>query len=461
MDLTKAFDLVSRDGLFKLLPKVGCPPIVLSLTKSFHSDMKGTVRFDGSTSVPFNIVSGVKQGCVLAPTLFGIFFSLMVKYAFGHASEGILLHTRSDGRLFNLARLKAKTEIRRVLIRDLLFADDDAVVAHSAQHLQALLDRFSLASKEFGLSISLKKTNFLCQGTPSPPSIFIDDTKLEVVHRFNYLGSTVTDNLSLDAELDIRLGKAATTLGRLTSRVWNNSKLTTKTKMAVYNACVISTLLYGSDSWPTYSRQEKRLDVFHLRSLRKILGIAWQDHVTNADVLSRAGLPSMYSFLRQCRLRWLGHIRRMGVGRIPKDILYGELAQGKRPIGRPHLRFKDVVKRDLVGMKIDIDSWEQLADDRAKWRATVHEHIMAFEARRHELAAETRRMHSERSAAQQDGTTVTNTYQCDLCGRQCLSRRAPQPQKTMLQQHHHLALFYFFLFFLFRLSTFYFCFYIL
>ena len=230
----------------------------------------------------------------------------MLKYAFGHASEGIFLHACSDGRIFNLARLTAKKRIRTVLIRDLLFADDAAVVAHSAQHLQALLVRFSLASKEFGLTICLKKTNILCQGTPSTPSIFIDNTKLEVVHRFNYLGCPVTDNLSVDAVLDIRLGKTATTLGRLTSRVWNNSKLTTKTKTAVYNACVISTLLYGSESWATYPRQEKRLDVFHLRSLRKILDISWQDHVTNADVLSRAGLLNMYSLLRQRRLRCAG-----------------------------------------------------------------------------------------------------------------------------------------------------------
>ena len=63
----------------------------------------------------------------------------MLKYAFGHASEDILLHTHSDGRLFNLARLKAKTKIRGVIIRDLLvefFPDDAVVVAHSAQHLR-------------------------------------------------------------------------------------------------------------------------------------------------------------------------------------------------------------------------------------------------------------------------------------------------------------------------------------
>ena len=113
-DLTKNFDLVSRDGLLKLLQKIGCPSITLmSLTKSFHSDMKGPVQFDGSTSVLFNIVSGVKHACDLASTLFGIVFSLTLKYAFGSASEGIYFRTRSDGRIFNLARLTAKTKIRR------------------------------------------------------------------------------------------------------------------------------------------------------------------------------------------------------------------------------------------------------------------------------------------------------------------------------------------------------------
>ena len=73
IDLTKAFDLVNRDALFKILTKIDCPPTLLSIEKSFHDNMKGTVLYDGATSDPFNILSGVKQGCVLAPTLFGIF----------------------------------------------------------------------------------------------------------------------------------------------------------------------------------------------------------------------------------------------------------------------------------------------------------------------------------------------------------------------------------------------------
>ena len=352
IDLTKAFALVSRDGLFQILPKIGCPPKLQSMIESFHTNMKGTVQFNGSSSRPFDIRRGVKQGCVLAPTLFGIFFALLLRHAFGTASEGICLRTRSDGRLFNLGRLRAKTKVREALIRDMLFVDDAAVTTHTQQELQALMDRFSQACKDFGLTISLKKTNVLGQDTMELPAITIDDYELDVVEQFTYLGSTITNNLSLDTEIDKRIGKAAATLARLISRVWTNPKLTVKTKMVVYNACVVSTLLYGSETWTTYARQEKRLNSFHLRNIRRIFGISWQDRVSNTGVLSRANLPSMFTLLRQLRLRWLGHVYRMEDGRIPKDILHGELASGRRSKGRPQLRYKDVCKRDMKALDI-------------------------------------------------------------------------------------------------------------
>ena len=219
---------------------------------------------------------------------------------------------------------------------------------------------FSQACKDFGLTISLKKTNVLGQDTVAPPVITIDDYELDAVCQFTYFGSTITDNLSLDAEIDKKIGKEASTLARLTDRVWTSPKLSVKTKMAVYNACVISTLLYGSETWTTYGGQERRLNTFHLRSIRRVLEISWQDKLTNADVLSRAGLPTMYTLFRQRRLRWLGHVRRMEDTRTPKDILYGELALGRRTTGRPHLRYKDVCERDMKAVDIDTMSWEGL-----------------------------------------------------------------------------------------------------
>ena len=222
---------------------------------------------------------------------------------------------------------------------------------------------------------------------------------MEVMEDFTYLGSTISSNLSLDTELNTRIGKAATAMARLTKRVWSNTMLTTNTKMRVYQACVLSTLLYSCESWTLYTRQELRLNAFHLRSIRKILGITWQDRVPNKDVLARAKIPSMFALLSQRRLRWVGHVVRMQDGRIPKEIMYGELATGTRPTGRPFLRFKDVCKRDLKSGKIRPADLESTADDRDAWSLTVKSGVNLCERRREEQWEETRRQRRKRAAS--------------------------------------------------------------
>ena len=105
------------------------------------------------------------------------------------------------------------------------------------------MDRFSNARDLFSLTISLKKTQKMGQTIPMPPATRINKEDLEVVNQFQYLGSTTTDSLSLDTEISKRIGKAATTLAKLTKRVWENKHLTILTKVKAYQACVISTLL--------------------------------------------------------------------------------------------------------------------------------------------------------------------------------------------------------------------------
>ena len=58
----------------------------------------------------------------------------------------------------------------------------------------------------------------------------------------------------------------------------------------------------------------------------------------------------------------------MSDGRIPKDLLYGELDHGLRPVGRPKLRFKDTCKQDIIEIGLDVENWETLAADRGRWR---------------------------------------------------------------------------------------------
>ena len=211
--------MVSRSGLFSLLQKIGCPPHVLALIKSFHENMESTVYFNGATSEPFPASSSVKQGCVLAPTLFGIFFSMLLHYAFKDSSEGIYIHTRSNGKLYNIARLRAKTKVRKVLLREMLFADDAALVSHTECGLQQLVSCFAHACQEFGLTISLKKTNVMAQGAATPPNIAIGGYRLEAVENFTYLGSTISGSLSIDTEVSSRIAKAAAVMAKLNQRV--------------------------------------------------------------------------------------------------------------------------------------------------------------------------------------------------------------------------------------------------
>ena len=85
--------------------------------------MAGAVSIGGSTTDPFEICHGLRQGCVLAPTLFTLILAALLSTVSEHLSTGGFIRTRSDGKLFKLARLKASTKTRELCIRELLFAD--------------------------------------------------------------------------------------------------------------------------------------------------------------------------------------------------------------------------------------------------------------------------------------------------------------------------------------------------
>ena len=75
IDLTKTYDIVNRKALWVILSKLGCPTKYVNLIRQFHGDMTGQVLSDGEVSESFWICNGVKQGCVLAPVLFSLFFT--------------------------------------------------------------------------------------------------------------------------------------------------------------------------------------------------------------------------------------------------------------------------------------------------------------------------------------------------------------------------------------------------
>ncbi|XP_049955207.1 uncharacterized protein LOC126471151 [Schistocerca serialis cubense] len=199
------------------------------------------------------------------------------------------------------------------------------LVSNTEDELQYIINKLSNAFEKFGLLIDFQKTKIMAQSTTNFPSISIDGNPLQVFDNFTYLESTICSNLSMDTEITNRIAKASSVMARLKNRIWNNGLLTTKTKLKVYNACVISTLLYSCETWTTLSRQESRLNSFHLCCLRKILQISWGDRVPNTEVFHHASTTSIFALPSHRRLRWLGHVRCMDPERILKQLLCGEL----------------------------------------------------------------------------------------------------------------------------------------
>ena len=172
---------------------------------------------------------------------------------------------RYDSSIFDLRRLSAKTKTLNSLIQEAVFADDCALMVHKPVDLQAMLNSFSGASKQFGLLISLGKTEVLFQRAPNSvtpqPAIFIDDVELKVVDSFQYLGSMTSVDGSLDQEIASRISKASQALGRLRNRLLNHHNVTLDTKLKVYRAVVVSSLLYGCETWTVYRWHKGSINV--------------------------------------------------------------------------------------------------------------------------------------------------------------------------------------------------------
>ena len=245
------------------------------------------------------------------------------------------------------------------------------------------------------------------------PNITIKGQRLNAVDKFTYLGSTLSRNVVIDDEVNTRLAKASAAFGRLHTNVWDRRGIQTMTKIKVYKAVVLTTLLYGCESWTVYQRHAKKLNHFHTTRLRKLLGISWQDRIPDTEVLSRAGLPCIHTMLMKAQLRWAGHVARMPDGRIPKKLLFGELQNGKRSLGGQRKRFKDTLKVSLKSFGIEPASWEQTASDRVTWRAAIH-HGASWHEDNAKSAAERRRKERKDRAFQPPAAA---TIPCPHCSR--------------------------------------------
>ena len=165
-------------------------------------------------------------------------------------------------------------------MRELLFANEIALVTHSAEEMLQIVDAFSDATKKFGLKINIKKPEVLYQSNSTitrEEDIMVDGINLNYVLEFTFLASTISSNGCIDDKIQWRMAKASASFGRLRQRLWNKHYVSMRVKGKIYRAIVLSTLLYGAEAWTVYRRQVKKLHAFMMRHLRSLLRIILMD----------------------------------------------------------------------------------------------------------------------------------------------------------------------------------------
>ena len=195
-----------------------------------------------------------------------------------------------------------------------------------------------------------------------------------MVDKFTYLGSILSRVVHFDDEVNVRIAKDSAAFGRLLGSVIRRHKAESMQIRGAVNTIVCKT-------WTVYQLHAKRLNHFHTSYLRKLLKIKWQYRIPDTEVLKRAGMQSVHTLLKLEQLRWIGHATRMPDERLPKKILYRELQTRKRSQGGQKKRYKATLNASFKDFNIPTEPWEQIAQDRTKWRGLLRRGAGEYEAK--------------------------------------------------------------------------------
>ena len=304
----------------------------------------------GVDNIPAELVQvGVRQGCLLSPTLFNIFLERIM-------SDALEEH---DG----------KVSIGGRNITNLRFADDIDALAEEEQELEALVESLDKTCTRYKMEISSEKTKLMTNSENGiQREIKVKGQKLGTVTSFKYLGAVVSDDGSKPEVLS-RIAQATAALTKL-KPIWRDNNISLGSKVKLMRSLVISIFLYACESWTLTAELEKRTQAFEMRCYRRLLNISYKDHVTNEEVRRKiqaaiGEYDELLTLVKKRKLRWFGHVSRSSG--LAKTILQGTV-KGKRKRGRQKKRWEDNIK-EWTGM--DFASSTRAAENRSRWKGIV------------------------------------------------------------------------------------------
>ena len=193
--------------------------------------------------------------------------------------------------------------------------------------------------------------------------------KLEEVDKFVYLGSTITSDGKSDNEIRIRLAQSTSAMIRLYT-IWNSKHINFKLKYNIYRSLVLSILTYGCETWTISVAMQKKISAFESKAHVKLLGIKYQDRITNMCVCNRITMllgtyEPLLKTINRRKLKWFGHISRHY--NLCKTIMQGSV-EGTRKQGRLKSQWIDNI---VKWTKRDVNDLIQDVHERYGWRKRV------------------------------------------------------------------------------------------
>ncbi|KAJ9574461.1 hypothetical protein L9F63_008387, partial [Diploptera punctata] len=211
-------------------------------------------------------------------------------------------------------------------------------------------------TKKLGLEVNINKTKYMVTRRNSLNNVNVqlmtNEENVEEVAEFKYLGTIITNRNEMHKEIKHRLNSGNACYYAL-QRLLMSQLLSKNVKLKIYKTIILPVILYGCETWTLTLREERRLQVFENKVLRKIFGPK-RDKQT---VKSR-------------RLRWAGHVARMGNERVAWKLLVGK-PEGKRPVDKPRMRWENNINYDLREVDYTGNDWKALDQDKDVWRAYV------------------------------------------------------------------------------------------
>ena len=350
IDFEKAFDSVDREVIWKILRHYGIPQVFINLIQELYEDATCQVIHNGKLTNPFEVKTGVRQGCLLSPMIF-----LMVV-------DWIMCRTTRDdkcGIKWNLTQY----------LEDLDFADDLCLLSQNHQHLQSKTNKLVEEAAKTGLNVNIGKTEVMRLQNKNTTPITIEDRALKDVEKFTYLGSVITTTGGTDEDINTKIGKARFSFNSL-KPVFRSTAISLRNKLRIYNTNVKSVLLYGSETWKTTSTTLKKLQTFTNRCLRNILGIRWPERITNEELWRRTDQQEIGRQISERKWKWIGHTLRKPVGDITRQALEWN-PQGKRKVGRPKKTWRRSCEEEMKVLGLSWGELKKKAKNRMRWRSTA------------------------------------------------------------------------------------------